>query len=163
MFSQTSTPCGKVRNNPVFASIKLTSMAVCLSTVFLAGCFTEQTTIHGFVPSDYTLDQIVEGSSREQVLLTLGSPSTTANFGNEVFYYISQTRKRPVAFMKSEPVDQTVVAVYFDEEQRVSRTVRYGLKDGKLFDFTNQVTPTAGKEASFLGRVVENIGPKPGF
>ena len=133
-------------------------MAACLSTLLLSGCFTETTSIHGFVPSEYTLDQIAEGASREQVLLTLGTPSTTADFGGEVFYYISQTRKQPVAFMRSRPVDQTVVAVYFDDEQRVARTARYGLKDGKLFDFSRQVTPTGGKDTQFLSRLVEGIG-----
>lgn len=150
---------GAASTRPLISSLKATGLALCLgSTLLLGGCFTSETTIHGFVPSDYTLDQIVEGSSREQVLLTLGSPSTTANFGNEVFYYISQTRVRPVAFLNPRPVDQTVVAVYFDDEDRVSRTVRYGLKDGKLFDFTNQITPTGGAEANFLGRIMEGVG-----
>lgn len=154
-----SQPADNRDKNKSFSSAKLTAVAASFSAILLSGCFTEQTTIHGFVPTEYTLDQITEGSSREQVMLTLGTPSTTADFGNEVFYYISQTRKRPVAFMNSKPVAQTVVAVYFDEEQRVSRTAQYGLKDGKLFDFTNQVTPTAGKEASFLGRILEGVGP----
>lgn len=146
-------------NHKILSSVKATCAAVGLGTILLTGCFTEQTTIHGFVPSDYTLDQIAEGASREQVILTLGTPSTTANFDNEVFYYISQTRKKPVAFMNSKPVAQTVVAVYFDEEQRVARTAKYGLKDGKLFDFTNQITPTGGAEASFLGRLLQGLGP----
>ena len=150
---------GDVKKNRIFLSSKTMGLLACFAPVLLTGCFTEETTVHGFVPSEYTLDQIAEGSSREQVLLTLGSPSTTAHFGNEVFYYISQTRRKPVAFMNSRPVDQTVVAVYFDEEQRVSRTVRYGLKDGKLFDFTNQITPTGGAESTFLGRILDSVGP----
>lgn len=141
------------------SSMKVASILLGLSTVILTGCLTEETSIHGFVPSDYTLDQIVEGSSREQVLLSLGSPSTTANFGNEVFYYISQVRKKSAAFLNSKPVSQTVVAVYFDEEACVSRTVKYGLKDGRLYDFTNEVTPTGGKEASFIGRMLKGVAP----
>ena len=141
-------------------SLKVASLVLCLSAVGLAGCFTEERSIHGFVPTDYTLDQITAGSSREQVLLTLGTPSTTAHFGNEVFYYISQQRKKSAAFLNSQPVDQTVVAVYFDEEERVSRTVKYGLKDGKLFDFTNQVTPTGGADENFVGRLIQGVAPK---
>jgi outer membrane protein assembly factor BamE (lipoprotein component of BamABCDE complex) len=133
----------------LFSPVRAAGLAACLSTVLLSGCLTETTSIHG---------QITEGASREQVMLTLGTPSTTADFGGEVFYYISQTRKQPVAFMRSYPVDQTVVAVYFDDEQRVSRTARYGLKDGKLFDFSRQVTPTGGKDTQFLSRLVEGIG-----
>ncbi len=145
------------------SGMKIAYLLLAVSSVGLAGCMTEQTSIHGFVPSEYTLDQITEGSSREQVLLTLGTPSTTAHFGNEVFYYISQTRKRSAVFLNSKPVDQTVVAVYFDEEQRVSRTVKYGLKDGKLFDFTNNVTPTAGADENFLGRILKSVGPAAKF
>nr|WP_321457460.1 outer membrane protein assembly factor BamE [uncultured Cohaesibacter sp.] len=145
----------------IVSPVRAAGLAACLSTTLLSGCFTDTTTVHGFVPSDYTLDQITEGSSREQVLLTLGTPSTTADFGGEVFYYISQTRKQPVAFMRSYPVDQTVVAVYFDDEQRVARTARYGLKDGKLFDYSHQVTPTGGRDTQFLSRLVEGIGANP--
>ncbi|PLW76710.1 outer membrane protein assembly factor BamE [Cohaesibacter celericrescens] len=163
MCSQHIDLRGQTSKERIFSSLKTASLAVCLGTVFLSGCITEETSIHGFVPTEYTLDQITEGSSREQVMLTLGSPSTIAHFGNEVFYYISQTRKKPVAFMNSRPVSQTVVAVYFDEEQRVSRTVRYGLKDGQLFDFTNQVTPTGGAESNFLSRLMSNAGPQPDF
>ena len=72
------------------------------------------------------------GSSREQVLLALGTPSTTATFDNEVFYYISQTRTRPVAFMKPKLVDQRILAVYFDEDGRVDQLANYGCKDGKV-------------------------------
>ncbi len=73
----------------------------------LAGCQTQakspsegmfggisETTQHGYVVSPDALQQIPVGSSRDQVLIALGSPSTTADFGNEVFYYISQTRYR---------------------------------------------------------------------
>lgn len=149
--------------NRARTGMKVACLLLAFSSVGLAGCMTEETSIHGFVPSEYTLDQITEGSSREQVLLTLGTPSTTAHFGNEVFYYISQKRRKAAAFLKSVPVDQTVVAVYFDDEQRVSRTVKYGLKDGKLFDFTNQVTPTAGAEENFLGRMLSSVGPAANF
>lgn len=147
----------------ILKPFQVASLVLALSSVALSGCLTSETTIHGFVPTDYTLDEIVAGSSQEQVLLSLGTPSTTANFGNDVYYYISQTRKKSVAFMRSKPVSQTVVAVYFDEEGRVARTVKYGLKDGRLYDFTNDVTPTAGREASFLERMIQGVGPSTGI
>lgn len=143
----------------MFKPLQVASLVLALSSVALTGCLTSETTIHGFVPTDYTLDEIVPGSSQEQVLLSLGTPSTTANFGNDVYYYISQTRRKSVAFLNSSPISQTVVAVYFDDEGRVDRTAKYGLKDGRLYDFTNDVTPTAGKEASFLGRMLQGVNP----
>ena len=67
-----------------------------------------ETTQHGYVVSPDALEQIPVGSSKDQVLIALGSPSTTANYGNDVFYYISQTRHRAAAFMPDKVIDWNV-------------------------------------------------------
>ena len=104
------------------------------------------------------IDQVPVGSSREQVLLALGTPSTTATFDNEVFYYISQTRVRRVAFMNPALVDQRILAVYFGPDGRVANIAHYGLKDGKVFDFVSRTTPTGGKDNSFIGQLLSGAG-----
>jgi len=43
-----------------------------------------KTTYHGYVVPETALEQVPVGSSRDQVLIALGSPSTTADFGGEV-------------------------------------------------------------------------------
>ena len=101
------------------------------------------------------------GSSREQVLLALGSPSTTATFDNEVFYYISQKRYRPVAFAKPKLVEQRVLAVYFGEDGRVTNIANYGIQDGKVFDFISRTTPTAGKDQNFIGQILAGASARP--
>ena len=116
-----------------------------------------ETTQHGYVVSPEALQQIPVGSSRDQVLIALGSPSTTGTFGNEVFYYISQTRHRDAKFMPDKVVDQHVVAIYFDDKQKVSRIANYGMKDGKIFDFVTQTTPTGGLDRSFLQQVFAGL------
>jgi outer membrane protein assembly factor BamE (lipoprotein component of BamABCDE complex) len=103
------------------------------------------------------LEQVPVGSSKEQVLIALGTPSTTGNFGGEVFYYISQTRHRPVAFMPDKVVDQRVVAVYFDDKETVTRVANYGLKDGVVFDFISRTTPTGGGDQTFLQQVLAGV------
>jgi outer membrane protein assembly factor BamE (lipoprotein component of BamABCDE complex) len=115
----------------------------------LAGCMGE-TLQRGYVPSELALQQVYEGAPREQVLIALGTPSTTADFGGEVFYYISQKTNRPVAFMNSRVIDQQVLAVYFDENQQVTRIANYDLRDGRIFDMVSRTTPTSGKDFSFL-------------
>jgi outer membrane protein assembly factor BamE (lipoprotein component of BamABCDE complex) len=52
-----------------------------------------------------------------------------------------------------------VVAVYFDKGRRVRRLANYGLKDGKLFDFVSNSTPTGGQEVSYLRGILKNITP----
>jgi outer membrane protein assembly factor BamE (lipoprotein component of BamABCDE complex) len=113
-----------------------------------------KTTHHGYVVSQTALEQVPIGSSRDQVLIALGSPSTTADFGGEVFYYISQTKHQKAAFLPEKLVDQRVLAVYFDEKGTVTQIADYGLKDGKVFDFASQTTPTRGKDENFVQQVL---------
>lgn len=117
-----------------------------------------ETLTQGYVIDQEQIDSVPVGSSREQVLLALGSPSTTATFDNEVFYYISQTRRRSAAFMNAKLVDQRILAVYFGTDNRVMNIANYGLKDGKVFDFISRTTPTGGRDENFIGRVLQGAG-----
>ena len=122
----------------------------------LAGCgggFTE-TLQRGYVLPEGSLEQIPVGSSQEQVLIVLGTPSTVATVNGEAFYYISQKAQRSAAFMPYEIKDQRVVAVYFDKDRRVERLANYGMKDGKVFDFLTQTTATGGAELSYLRKIM---------
>ena len=112
----------------------------------------------GYVPSENALQQVQVGAPREQVLIALGTPSTTADFGGEVFYYISQTTNRPVAFMNSRLIDQTVLAVYFDETSQVAQIANYGLEDGQIVDTVSRTTPTGGRDFSFLSQLFSATG-----
>ncbi len=121
----------------------------------LAGC---GTTIHsGYIASDVALQQVSVGSSRDQVLIALGTPSTTGEFGGEVFYYISQTRKQAALFLQSHIVDQKVLAVYFDSSHRVSHIADYGLQDGQVFDFVTNTTPTGGEDITFVQQILRGV------
>jgi outer membrane protein assembly factor BamE (lipoprotein component of BamABCDE complex) len=104
------------------------------------------------------LQQVQVGAPREQVLIALGTPSTTADFGGEVFYYISQKTNRPVAFMNSRVIDQTVLSVYFDENGQVSQVSNYGLEDGQIIDLVSRITPTGGKDFSFISQLFSATG-----
>lgn len=136
-----------------------------VAAILLAGCQSggtggsglSRTSQHGYVVDPTALEQIPVGSSRDQVLIALGSPSTTGNYGNEVYYYISQTRQRAAAFMPDRVVDQRIVAVYFDQKGNVERVAHYGLQDGQVFDFISRTTPTGGADQSFIQQVLAGV------
>ncbi len=144
--------------------------ALSTSAIALAGCNTssvlsaKETFKQGFVVDEETLALVPPGSSRDQVLLALGSPTTTNVFDTEVFYYISQTRVRNAQFLKPKLVDQRVLAIYFDDGETVDRIADYGLKDGKVFDFVTRATPTGGKDQTFLAQIFSGTlgGPTAG-
>src|SRR5215813_1899271 len=117
--------------------------------VLLGGCFSE-TYQRGYIVPEGALEQLPIGSTQEQVLIVLGTPSTVATVSGEAFYYISQRAERSIGFMPQRVVDQRVVAVYFDKNRRVERLANYGLKDGKVFDFVSRATPTGGKDVAYL-------------
>ncbi|RST87354.1 outer membrane protein assembly factor BamE [Aquibium carbonis] len=133
------------------------------SAILLSACSTDalnprETITQGYVADEQALELVPVGSSREQVLLALGTPSTTATFDSEVFYYISQTRVRQAAFMNSKLVDQRIMSVYFGADGRVERIANYGLQDGKVFDFVSRTTPTGGKDQGFIGQLLSGGG-----
>lgn len=133
-------------------------VAALSSVAVLSGCKTSEVLHNGYIADQESLDLVPVGASREQALLTLGTPSTTATFDNEVFYYISQKRTRSVAFMKPKLVDQQVLAIYFNKDGVVERRANYTLQDGKLFDSISRTTPTGGKDLTFLQQVLSGVG-----
>ncbi len=158
-------PASKFKTQSLPRSAGAVSLLV--AAVALSGCNTSktfagikpgETITQGYVIDPQAIELVPVGSSREQVILALGTPSTTATFDNEVFYYVSQTRRRPVAFMNPKIVDQRVLAVYFNSEGRVENIANYGLQDGKVFDFISRTTPTGGKDQNFLGQMLSGIG-----
>lgn len=137
--------------------------------MLVAGCQTQEVITHGAVITQNQIDLIPVGSSKDQVLLALGTPSTTGTFENEVYYYISQQKERKFAYQKPKLVDQRVLAVYFDETETVANVANYGLQDGKVFDFISRTTPTGGRDLTFLGQILTarpsikpNQAPPPG-
>lgn len=135
--------------------------------LILAGCSSQgsgrgmptiaTTTQHGYVVSPFAIEQIPVGSSKDQVLIALGSPSTEANYGNDVFYYISQTRRRAADFLPEKVVDQNIVAVYFDNSEQVERIANYTIQDGVVFDSISRTTPTGGADQKFIQQVFSGL------
>jgi outer membrane protein assembly factor BamE (lipoprotein component of BamABCDE complex) len=119
----------------------------------LAGCMGGESFQRGYIVDEQALGQVKKGMSAEQVLNTLGTPSTVSTVGNKNWYYISQKSERTFQFMGEKVVDQRVTAVYFDGNLRVERVALYGLQDGKVFDFISRSTPSGGEESSFLGQI----------
>lgn len=124
------------------------ALSACNSTEVLSP---RQVLNQGYILDQAALDSIPVGSSREQVLLSLGTPSTTqSDAEGETFYYISQKRERGFAFQRARLVDQSVLAVYLDNEGIVQSIANYTLENGRVFDMISRTTPTSGKERGFL-------------
>ena len=112
----------------------------------------------GYQIDEQSLAKIEIGkTTKEQALAVLGTPSTTSTVGGDAWYYIGQKMSRALAFMPAKLTDQNVLAIYFDKNGKVLRIANYGMKDGKVFDFVSQTTPTGGREPDFLKNVFAGL------
>jgi outer membrane protein assembly factor BamE (lipoprotein component of BamABCDE complex) len=127
-------------------------------TLSLGGCLGYDGEIqHGYVLDQRTLEQVRIGSSAEQVLVVMGTPSTTSTVGGDAWYYISQKTQRDLQFMAPKVVDQRVFAVYFNKAKKVERIANYGVEDGRVVDMISRTTPTGGGERKFLQQMIGNL------
>jgi len=141
------------RSNMIF---RAPIIALAVSLPLLTGCMPQRVLNNGPIITQDQLDLVPVGSSQDQVLLALGTPSTTGQFddANDVYYYISQKRARRFEFQRLKLVDQKVLSVYFDNNQEVARIANYGIQDGKVFDFITRTTPTTGEDFTFLRQIL---------
>ena len=134
--------------------------AMAFVALALTGCLGYDGEIqHGYQLDPAVLSDVKPGQSAEQVLVTMGSPSTTSTVGGDAWYYIQQKTERSIAFMKPTITDRRIFAVYFDKGKKVSRIANYGLRDGQVVNISTGATPTMGADNNFLKGLFFNFNP----
>jgi outer membrane protein assembly factor BamE (lipoprotein component of BamABCDE complex) len=104
------------------------------------------------------LSMVREGrSTRDDVRDILGTPSSTANFGAETWYYIS-AKTQNYAFFSTEILEQKVVAISFRGNGIVEKVSEVDQANAKQIDPVERTTPTAGRDLGMLEQFLGNIG-----
>ncbi|MBS0122780.1 outer membrane protein assembly factor BamE [Thetidibacter halocola] len=123
----------------------------------LAGC-SAQYRVHGYVPPEEDLQQIVPGvDTRASVEDVVGVPSTAGVQDDSGFYYV-ESQVRSFAWQRPEVVDRTVLAITFDGAGVVENIVTYGLEDGQVVPLTRRVTKSGDGNIGFIRQLFGNIG-----
>ena len=102
-------------------------------------------------------DPQVGVDNQETVRQRFGSPSTTAVFDQTTWYYLSQTQEQR-AFMRPSITDRQVMAVRFDASNAVAGVEKFGLERGRVISYSQDITPTRGRELGVLEQLLGNIG-----
>src|SRR5262245_6565962 len=132
---------------------------VALGALVLTAC-SETVTVRGHQFQETDIQRVTKGMGQDQVRAALGSPTTTAAVGTgSAYYYISSTEGQ-AAFFKPTEKDRKVLAVYFTPMGSVERVAQYGLKDGKVFDYVKNETPSAARDEGMLKKLFRNLGTK---
>jgi outer membrane protein assembly factor BamE (lipoprotein component of BamABCDE complex) len=124
----------------------------------LAGACAPIVRNRGHVLDEEALKSIEIGTAtQDDVFAVLGSPSSVNTFGEPTWYYVSARTER-TAFFQDELVEQSVVAVVFDETGTVASVDRYGMEDRWNLALVEAETPTHGKQLGVLQQLLGNIG-----
>lgn len=108
----------------------------------------------GHILHENNISQIKPGvHTREDVRSLLGTPSSTAAFDEQTWYYIGK-RTASVAFFKPRLLDQVVLEIEFDNAGVVREVRRLGTKDHRSVDLVERETPTAGKDLTFIQQLI---------
>lgn len=117
--------------------------------------------VRGYVPDDEKVASVRIGAdTRDTVQDKLGTPSSTATFGDPTWYYISTEQER-YAFFKPDVTKRQILAVAFAEDGKVADIRAYGIEDGQVISLVDRETPSRGKEMSFLQQMFGNMGALP--
>lgn len=157
---QVNPAVGKGSMSPVMTVLRI-QRGVALAAAFaIGGCALVEPTreIRGHRVEAHQLEEIVPGvQTRADVAALLGSPSITAPFGDDSWFYVSSVTRTRVGRTPAVE-EQTVVAIRFDERGVVRKVETLGLDDAADVTPVARVTPTPGNDRSFLQLLFGNIG-----
>jgi outer membrane protein assembly factor BamE (lipoprotein component of BamABCDE complex) len=111
----------------------------------------------GYAIPKEALAQVREGQSKELVKLVLGSPQTTNTFANESAYYYVETKVEETAFGLDVNKQRTVLAIYFDKNDRVIDKAVYGTEDGRVFAIESRRTASFGEDRTFIQSILSSF------
>lgn len=130
-------------------------MVVCL--MFAASCSATYQN-HGYVPSEKDLAELVVGvDNRATVDDVIGPPSASGVLSEGDYYYI-RSRIRTFGAFKPEVVERQVLAISFDQGDRIANIERFGLEDGNIVPLTRRVTDSSVVGNNLLRQLLANIG-----
>jgi outer membrane protein assembly factor BamE (lipoprotein component of BamABCDE complex) len=141
--------------------LRLSAAALVAASAAIAACAPTQS-YNGFLPdrnNQEIPDPQVGVDTRDTVVARFGSPSTTAVFDQDAWYYVSSVQES-VAFYTPRITERRVMVVRFDGDM-VAGVEKYGLERGRLVNYSSEVTPTRGRELGFLEQLLGNVGRAP--
>jgi outer membrane protein assembly factor BamE (lipoprotein component of BamABCDE complex) len=119
---------------------------------------------HGWVADKASETPIQPGvDTRATVLARMGTPSTTSLFDAQTqqsWYYISSVQER-LAYFDPKTTQREVIVVKFGADDVVSTVDKYGLEKGRAIDYSDDKTPTRGRELGIIEQLFGNIGRTP--
>ena len=136
-------------------TLRFLAVSACL--LGAAAC-TPVATYQGFQAIDANPKDVKVGTdTRSTVLARLGTPTATASFDKNIWFYLSQTADR-TAFYAPQVVRRDITEVVFDKDTQAVKSVDvFTLKDGRVIAYNTRETPTRGRELTFIEQMFGSL------
>ncbi len=131
-----------------------------LLALALAACEPTIATRGNILDPDKMQQVEIGKSTREDVALTLGSPTQLSAFDENVWYYIGRNTEQ-YAFLDPEVIQQKAVEIRFNEDGLVAAVRTFDPSLAENIAPASGKTPTYGRETTFIEQLVGNLG-RPG-
>lgn len=137
---------------------KIRAAGIALALAALAGGCSSIRDHRGYLIDQTLLDSIQPGiDNRMSVEKTLGRPTFVSQFGQQDYYYVSQTVKTP-AFNRPRTTQETILRVRFDANGNVAAVDKRGMEQVARISPEGDKTPTLGRKRGLLEDLFGNIG-----
>lgn len=133
-----------------------TAATLLVVTLALAACSATFTN-HGFVPPVEEVATVAVGDSRETVAEKIGTPGVNGVMRDEAWFYTAY-RVRNFAYRAPEITERQILAVSFDDADRVQNIEEFGLEDGQVVQLSRRVTTSSVREVTLMQQILQNFG-----
>ena len=139
---------------------QLTILIFSCLIILLNGC-APTANVRGFVPNPDAIEKIKPGlQNQDQVLGLLGSPTATATFEKDRWYYITRKTEKTV-FDDPTLIESRTTMIEFDATGFVSKISTLSNDAIRDIDPVERTTPTKGRKFGILQQLLGNLGSGP--
>jgi outer membrane protein assembly factor BamE (lipoprotein component of BamABCDE complex) len=141
------------------AASRTARLALAATAAMALGACTATVNERGFLRQDTGKFQTVRVGvdTRDSIALNLGSPSNVTPWGEDTWYYISETQE-DLLFFRPDTVSRTVLAIRFGADGTVAGVEQKTLADGVEVAIASAETPAKGRELNFWQQLFSSIG-----
>ena len=141
----------------MYKSKRFIAVIIILGLFVSVGACSPRARTSGNSPDPKKLSELKTGDiSREEVIEFLGSPSSVASFGDEVWFYISE-QTETLSWFEPKIKNRLVLALHFSKDGTLSKIKTTGLDESKKVVHIDRRTPTHGSKMSVLEQLVGNF------
>lgn len=130
-----------------FLSLVILCCSACTKTVHVSGHLFEEKELNALQKANY----------KQDIENILGSPTSVSSFGPETWYYIT-TKKQNVAFWPDKILEQNIIAISFNKNDKIDVIARYNEKNIKNHQLVPEITIVKGNDSTTAQQFFGNVG-----